>query len=321
MAGAAKPRALTRAARETLCRLAGHLPRSFAWACAVVTLAGLTLPSSADTPRTRLAAIDDRIVLRGTIPAAPRPISRTLPRQAPRFQVITLNGVLANLGLRGSLPADDAGSQPLKALLKTAEFGFLALPYAPPTAGRLWQEVAGRSARETGHLSACLFDAASCASPRERQWASLVASVRTLPVLERIEAVNRLANALVPYRTDVATYGAADKWATLGEFLRMGGDCEDYAIAKKTTLEHLGIDPTSMRVVIVRNLARGEDHAVLSVNLDGQHLILDNLSDRVLKDTNIAHYVPVAAVGAGGGALYTEPSKQPLPTTIAKPLR
>jgi predicted transglutaminase-like cysteine proteinase len=66
------------------------------------------------------------------------------------------------------------------------------------------------------------------------------------------------------------------------------GDCEDYAIAKFAALQEAGVSADDLRIVILRDDIRNEDHAVVAVRLDGKWLMLDNhmvmVEDRRLRD-------------------------------------
>lgn len=100
----------------------------------------------------------------------------------------------------------------------------------------------------------------------------------------QIEKVNTYLNRLVS-QYDAYNYKNEDYWATPFEFLSHGGgDCEDYVIAKKYTLEKLGISPDDMYLSVVKEKFIGGDHMVLSLQIDKDKdpLILDNLSFRVL---------------------------------------
>lgn len=93
--------------------------------------------------------------------------------------------------------------------------------------------------------------------------------------LKRIERVNREVNA-VPYVPD----GEVDDWKLPDRFKREGGDCEDYAIAKYYRLRKQGFPERDMRLTVAR-LSWGEIHAVLIVWLNGQMMILDNMSEEI----------------------------------------
>ncbi len=55
------------------------------------------------------------------------------------------------------------------------------------------------------------------------------------------------------------------KWTTLLEFLRRGGDCEDYATAKYFLLRELGFPVDDLRVLVSYDRKVRGYHAVLAV--------------------------------------------------------
>jgi len=69
----------------------------------------------------------------------------------------------------------------------------------------------------------------------------------------------------------VAASGEAklsNHWSTLLEFLRRGGDCEDYATAKYFLLRELGYAPEDMRVLVTFDRKVRQYHAVLAIRRD-----------------------------------------------------
>ena len=71
-----------------------------------------------------------------------------------------------------------------------------------------------------------------------------------------------------------------------------GGDCEDYAIAKFVALQEAGISPDDLRIVIMRDDVRDEDHAVVAARLDGNWLMLDNRHMVLIEDHQMRRYRP-----------------------------
>ncbi|WP_120077025.1 transglutaminase-like cysteine peptidase [Aurantiacibacter odishensis] len=107
--------------------------------------------------------------------------------------------------------------------------------------------------------------------------------------VETLASVNRWANRRVEYADDIANYGSRDYWATASETLRSGrGDCEDYAILKYQMLAALGFDRSRMFLTLARDLVRNADHAVLIVEVEGRHYMLDNATD-VLLPANVGY--------------------------------
>ena len=119
--------------------------------------------------------------------------------------------------------------------------------------------------------------------------------------LDRIEAVNRYVNRRVEFVDDSRQYGRADLWTAASDTLRRGrGDCEDYAIAKLQMLRAAGFSDRDLYLVIVKDLVRRADHAVLVVRAGGRMLVLDNGTDVVADADNVRDYRPVLTFSANG---------------------
>ena len=105
-----------------------------------------------------------------------------------------------------------------------------------------------------------------------------------------------------------------DRWSAPLATLTTGrGDCEDYAIAKYVALREAGVAEDDMRLVIVRDLTAGEDHAVVSARLDEKWIVLDNRRLTLVEDnddaaracrsscsttTGVKQFAPTAAANA-----------------------
>ena len=143
-----------------------------------------------------------------------------------------------------------------------------------------------------------LLGESHCSSKNEcgvKDWLSFIESIKTLPELEQIHKVNDYANRR-PYVLDKDNYDIDDYWATPSEFLQHNGDCEDFAIIKMLSLKKLGFDVNKMRVVVVQDTNLRTPHAVMSIDRDGETLILDNQIKEVISDKYIYHYVPVYSI-------------------------
>ncbi len=125
----------------------------------------------------------------------------------------------------------------------------------------------------------------------QNTWNDFIARVKPLSPKEQLREVNLFWNKW-PYRLDDQVYGLPDYWAIPQEFHKNSGDCEDYAIIKYFTLKELGFNPDDMRIIVVMETIRNIAHAVLGVYIDGDVLILDNLSNAVLSHTKLGNYEP-----------------------------
>ena len=128
-----------------------------------------------------------------------------------------------------------------------------------------WSDALRRLARDAPAIAACDADPAACGSRRVRRWRESVAALRGADRFAQLDAINRLANGIVPYRTDERVYRREDHWAAPLQMLRQAGDCEDYAILKFTSLMDLGFRNEQMRIVVVHDTVLDLPHAVLVV--------------------------------------------------------
>ncbi|MCC6737247.1 MAG: transglutaminase-like cysteine peptidase [Bauldia sp.] len=101
-------------------------------------------------------------------------------------------------------------------------------------------------------------------------WTGLVAAISAAGPDDLLREVNRLVNR-VTYVADTV-----DHWSTPTDFLRTGGDCEDYAIAKYLLLRQFGIPDSAMRIVVMLP-PNAPPHAVLLVETANGPVALDNL--------------------------------------------
>lgn len=142
-------------------------------------------------------------------------------------------------------------------------------------------------------------------------------SLRDLPPIERLGAVNRYVNRRVHFESDEQQFGRADVWSAADSTLRSGrGDCEDYAIAKLQMLRTAGISDRDLYLVILRDLVRREDHAVLIVRAAGRMLLLDNGTDQLLDSADVSDYRPILTFASYGEWTHGYRVSRP-PITIA----
>lgn len=127
------------------------------------------------------------------------------------------------------------------------------------------------------------------------QWKDLKSKLSGASAMEKVRAVNSFFNQW-PYRNDPEAYGQPDYWATPAEFIKKSGDCEDYAIVKYYALKSLGIDASTMRIVVLQDTVRNLAHAVLAVYMNNNIYILDNVSNLLLTQDLISNYMPQFSV-------------------------
>jgi predicted transglutaminase-like cysteine proteinase len=110
----------------------------------------------------------------------------------------------------------------------------------------------------------------------------------------RLGVVNRIVNLSIKPTSDWAQYGVGDFWAAPLATLGAGaGDCEDYAIVKYVALRESGIVSDDLRLMIVRDIKRKTDHAVVAVRLGDEWLILDNRTLIMVSTDDARQYYPL----------------------------
>ena len=97
----------------------------------------------------------------------------------------------------------------------------------------------------------------------------------------------------------------------LATLTKHSGDCEDYAILKFAALLEAGVSSEDLRVVVVHDTARSEDHGVVAVRHEGEWLILDNRRLLMLADTQLANYSPLLQLDGAGARRYLDVSRAP----------
>jgi predicted transglutaminase-like cysteine proteinase len=179
---------------------------------------------------------------------------------------------------------------------------------------RKWRGVEAAMAAEQTVLDRCRADANDCPS-HAAQFLRLINAVNSKAGREKLAEANRAVNQSIRYVSDYAQHGEADRWsAPLATFATANGDCEDYAIAKYVALTAAGFSRDDLQLVLVRDRAVRQDHAVLAARLDGHWLILDNRFAALKDDFEASNLTPLFAINHDGVHLFAAPfaRRQPL---------
>jgi predicted transglutaminase-like cysteine proteinase len=195
-----------------------------------------------------------------------------------------------------------------QAPVATEPFG---LPVEPVTNGEVlskWSGVVAEIGVENDILDRCRNDASSCPAAAQK-FLAVVADGRAHDGRTRVGVINRAINMAIRPVSDMAQWGVPDRWSAPLATLASGrGDCEDYAIAKYVALRAAGVAEDSVRLVIVRDLANGEDHAVVAARLDESWIVLDNRRLRLVVDTDMPRVRPLFVLDRDGVKQFTPPT-------------
>ncbi|WP_454621584.1 transglutaminase-like cysteine peptidase [Bradyrhizobium cenepequi] len=170
-----------------------------------------------------------------------------------------------------------------------------------------WLGLQRRIADDLVQLALCEGDREGCISPAALKFLAVVDDAKARDGRARLGAVNRAVNLAIRPADDLVQYGAIDLWASpLMTFANNAGDCEDYAIAKFVALRLAGMAPEDLRIVIMHDALRGEDHAVTAARLDGRWLTLDNRRMMMVADTDVRNYRPTFVIDEAGVRRYVD---------------
>jgi predicted transglutaminase-like cysteine proteinase len=158
-------------------------------------------------------------------------------------------------------------------------------------------------------LALCQEDRRGCPSLPALKLLAIVDAATPRDGRARLGEINRAINLAIRPVSDLAQYGSIDVWSSpLATLARGAGDCEDYAIAKFVALQLAGIAAKDLRLVILRDTVRHEDHAVVAARLDGRWLTLDNRHMVLVEDTQLRNHRPTFVIDRDGVREYsTEP--------------
>src|ERR1700676_4196602 len=191
---------------------------------------------------------------------------------------------------------------------KSAEpFGLFAATMSWGGMREKWLGVERKLDDERVQLALCDGDRDHCVSPAALRLLAIVDNAKARDGRARLGEINRAINLAIRPMSDLAQYGAIDVWSSpLVTFTNGAGDCEDYAIAKFVALRQTGISPDDLRIVIMRDTIRGEDHAVTAARLDGHWLTLDNRRMAMVEDAYVRNYRPLFVIDQYGVKQYID---------------
>jgi predicted transglutaminase-like cysteine proteinase len=154
--------------------------------------------------------------------------------------------------------------------------------------------------QESEVLARCRDNTKPC-PPAAQKFLAVVAEGRAHAGRARIGVINRAINLAIRPTSDLAQWGVEDRWSSPLVTLGSGrGDCEDYAIAKYVALREAGVDENDVRLVIVRDLASGNDHAVVTTRIDDKWIVLDNRRLTLVEDVEMPRVRPLFVLDHAG---------------------
>ncbi|MEM9469128.1 MAG: transglutaminase-like cysteine peptidase [Pseudomonadota bacterium] len=237
-------------------------------------------------------------------------IRRTLAEQAMLRLLVTGTAIFIAIASMGFAKKSNAAQiKDVPASISLVQQSFNKASYHPKLFGSTEKKSKSLKAFTKWTSMFDRFDVALRQSSGQKEVDQLKAELATLkglPLNKMVTRVNDMMNAK-RYVEDRTNYGKTDYWATPIEFLRRGGDCEDFAIAKYTALRMLGVPENRMRIAIVQDQKKNIPHAILIVYTDQGAMVLDNQIKRTVSVNSVKHYKPIFSINQNAWWLHTAP--------------
>jgi len=196
----------------------------------------------------------------------------------------------------------------MELMRKSAEpFGLFASRISGGGLREKWLGVEQKLDDERVQLALCDGDRAGCVSPAALRFLAIVDSARSREGRARLGEINRAINLAIKPMSDMAQHGQIDVWSSpLDTFATGAGDCEDYAIAKFVALRMAGVSADDLRIVVIRDTVRGEDHAFAMARLEDRWLALDNRRMAMVEDADLRNLRPLFVIDDRGVTRYDD---------------
>lgn len=286
------------------------IPRALSFA-AIVLFAVAASGEALGKTRAKKRAVDLDAPIASTLPSAPL---------APPVRFFTINDVLAKHDGRkaagntkfaaltdGGVASDAAEPQKISPQVSDEPFGLFTFRAPEGLLWVKWRGVEQSMRSEAAAIERCKADSEDC-SIAARRFVGIADAARVSDPYARVKSVNRSVNQAIRYVSDFEQHGVADRWTSPLATLASGrGDCEDYAILKYVALRDAGVATEDLKLVLVRDMAVRQDHAVLMVRVDRRWLVLDNRSAMLFETADVRHFMPLFAIDERGVNLFAAP--------------
>jgi predicted transglutaminase-like cysteine proteinase len=195
----------------------------------------------------------------------------------------------------GTQPKALASLPPATDVVRAFDESFASFSTVPVRSGDLpkrWETVTRQVESEASVLLSCMIQEECPVAAR--RFLEIIAEAREHHGLARVGAINRTVNLSIVPTSDMKQWGIPDRWSPPLETLTTGhGDCEDYAIVKYVALLDAGIRREDVKLVVVHDLLRNEDHAITVTRIEGEWIALDNRWLALVRDTELRHVTPL----------------------------
>jgi predicted transglutaminase-like cysteine proteinase len=146
----------------------------------------------------------------------------------------------------------------------------LTVAFSQASSAGTAMEVAGNAFPPPAFKSFCAKQRTLCSTRGSKKVIELTAARKA-----ELSKVNSTVNHRIAEQSDLRTSGKADDWTLPSN----QGDCEDFAILKKSELIKRGWPASTLLLTVARS--GGEGHTVLTVRTSEGDLVLDNRTSAI----------------------------------------
>jgi predicted transglutaminase-like cysteine proteinase len=141
------------------------------------------------------------------------------------------------------------------------------------------------------------------------EWQALISRISSMNDMQKIKEVNDFFNQRIAFVDDIYNWKVSDYWATPLEIMGVAkGDCEDFSIAKYTTLQIAGVDIDKLRMTYVKAKLGGRNSTVSQAHMivgyypqpNAEPLLLDNLIPDIRPASRRSDLTPVFSFNSAG---------------------
>lgn len=172
-------------------------------------------------------------------------------------------------------------------------FGLVEISSDDLSALPMWRDVMASFPALAAAARECDQHIEKCETQQMTLWRTKIAELQRAEKRIQLMEINRFLNDWKHIPEEDAD---ESDWNSPLEFLTNGGSARDFAVMKYVSLKELGFDPDSMRIVIVNDVLRNRNHAVLSIQYRGKQYILDSLNNTLLEERLVTYYLPLYSV-------------------------
>ena len=152
----------------------------------------------------------------------------------------------------------------------------------------IWESLRDKVMLDKAHFHSCIeFSNTPC--PEVSTLMKIVEEARQNQGKALLGHLNRSINLMIK--------AAPSDWTGPLEAITMrNGDCKSYSIAKYAAVRAAGFSADHVRLVTVHDRRQHFDHMVVAVYYNEEWLILDNLTNLLVRDTEKNDYEPTAVL-------------------------